>query len=148
MLEVRLATKDDVTGIYDVSVSSLKRDTWSSEMYLKEFFDTTKRYFVAYNTLDPDVILGFVGYAQVFDEAHIMNLAVDEKARRKGIASLLVDRALKDAKDRGVESATLEVRVSNNGARALYTKLGFKEAGVRPDYYPDREGAVILWYYF
>ncbi len=148
MLEVRLATTQDVSGIYTVSSSSLKRDSWTEDMYRREFMDSTKRYFVAYSTLDPEIILGFVGYAQVFDEAHIMNLAVDEKSRRKGIASLLVNALIKDAKNRGVESATLEVRESNNGARALYNKLGFREVGVRPDYYPDREGAVILWYYF
>ncbi len=148
MLDVRLAEKADVIGIYTVSSSALKQDSWTEDMYRREFCDSTKRYFVAYNTLEPTRILGFVGYAQVFDEAHIMNLAVDEKSRRKGIATTLLKAALQDAKDRGIEAATLEVRESNNSARALYAKAGFAEAGVRPDYYPDREGAVILWYYF
>ncbi len=148
MLVVRKATIDDIKNIYDISVSALKRDTWTQEMYKKEFSDSTKHYFVAYNTLDPDVIFGFIGYAQVFDEAHIMNLAVREESRRKGIGLMLVEEAVKYSKTQGIESMTLEVRVSNNKALALYKKAGFKSSGIRPDYYPDREGAEILWLYY
>ncbi len=148
MLAVREATADDIKRIYDISLSALKRDTWTEEMYRKEFSDSTKHYFVAYNTLSPDKLFGFIGYAQVFDEAHIMNLAVAEEFRRKGIGVLLVEEAIKHSKTKGIESMTLEVRVSNNKALGLYKKVGFKSAGIRPDYYPDREGAEILWLYY
>jgi ribosomal-protein-alanine N-acetyltransferase len=41
---------------------------------------------------------------------------------------------------------TLEVRVSNQGAQALYRKLGFRDAGIRARYYTDNnEDAVIMW---
>ncbi|MGI8944938.1 MAG: GNAT family N-acetyltransferase [Thermoleophilaceae bacterium] len=74
-----------------------------------------------------------------------MNVAVDDRLRRQGIADVLMDRLFALADAPGVQY-TLEVRTSNGPAIRLYEKLGFAAAGRRRGYYHDnREDAVIMW---
>lgn len=80
------------------------------------------------------------------DELHVNSLAVAPARRRQGLASLLMRGVLADARRAGAVAATLEVRRSNEAARALYERLGFAVEAIRPDYYTNpREDALILW---
>ncbi|MFM7367380.1 MAG: ribosomal protein S18-alanine N-acetyltransferase, partial [Sphaerospermopsis kisseleviana] len=73
-------------------------------------------------------------------------LAVHPEYQGQGLGQALLYALLKTASDRGLERATLEVRVSNEKAISLYEKFGFKTAGKRPRYYQDNnEDALILW---
>jgi ribosomal-protein-alanine N-acetyltransferase len=88
------------------------------------------------------------GYAiawHVMDEGELANLAVAPDARRKGIASALLNAVLDDAHERGTTRIFLEVRESNSAARALYSARGFDEVGRRKGYYRlPVEDALIL----
>jgi ribosomal-protein-alanine N-acetyltransferase len=76
---------------------------------------------------------------------HLMDFAVDPDRRREGIATRLME-ALIGALPGPHEQLTLEVRRSNDGARLLYERFGFKTAGARPRYYQDNgEDALIMW---
>jgi ribosomal-protein-alanine N-acetyltransferase len=76
---------------------------------------------------------------------HLMNVAVDDRLRRQGIASTLMERLFELA-DRPNEQYTLEVRTSNDPAIRLYESFGFRPAGRRRAYYHDnREDALIMW---
>ena len=76
---------------------------------------------------------------------HVMNVAVDPERRREGIATALLEH-LFDQADKPGEQYTLEVRLSNDPAIALYEQFGFESAGVRPGYYHDnKEDALIMW---
>ena len=78
-------------------------------------------------------------------EADMMNIAVSSKFRRMGIAQELVERLVKLLREKDVYSLTLEVRASNEPAKALYGKLGFEPVGRRPNYYRNpKEDALIL----
>ncbi|NJP11822.1 MAG: ribosomal protein S18-alanine N-acetyltransferase [Leptolyngbyaceae cyanobacterium RU_5_1] len=82
----------------------------------------------------------------VLEEAHITLLAVDPRYQRQGLGQALLYGLLKAAHERGLERATLEVRVSNQAAILLYEKFGFREAGRRKRYYQDTgEDALVLW---
>ena len=73
-----------------------------------------------------------------------MNVAVAPDRRRRGIASRLISRLVDEGG--GELPFTLEVRVSNREAIAMYEGLGFRSAGVRPRYYQDNgEDALIMW---
>jgi ribosomal-protein-alanine N-acetyltransferase len=90
-------------------------------------------------------LVGYVMFWVVFEELHLMNLAVRPEARRQGIGTELIRQALAVGADRGVRTALLEVRASNAAARAFYRKLGFVERNVRRGYYNHpREDAVIM----
>ncbi|MFN8559038.1 MAG: ribosomal protein S18-alanine N-acetyltransferase [Dehalococcoidia bacterium] len=90
-------------------------------------------------------IIGFLGLWFMVDEAHIVTVAVEERHRRRGVGELLVAEAIDLARDRGCDVVTLECRVSNTGAQALYEKYGFARAGIRKRYYTDNgEDALIM----
>jgi ribosomal-protein-alanine N-acetyltransferase len=90
-------------------------------------------------------IVGFLGLWYMVDEAHIVTVAVRPEMRRRGAGELLVAEALELARDRGAELVTLECRVSNTAAQALYEKYGFARAGIRRRYYTDDgEDAVVM----
>ncbi len=90
-------------------------------------------------------VVGFGGAMFVADEVHIMNVGVMEAVQRRGVARRILAALLLGSIDRGATSATLEVRISNTAAIALYRQFGFESAGVRPGYYQDGEDATIMW---
>ena len=91
-------------------------------------------------------VAGYAGYWQVMDEGHIMNIAVREDLRSRGIGHALMEAMLKEGDGLGILYWTLEVRVSNAPALHLYEKTGFTSAGIRPGYYSNpKEDANILW---
>lgn len=89
-----------------------------------------------------------VGYlvCSRYDRAwHLMNIAVDPHARRRGVATALLHRLFEQV---GSDRAqyTLEVRPSNRPAIAMYERFGFRPAGRRRGYYHDnREDALVMW---
>ncbi|MBI2908327.1 MAG: ribosomal protein S18-alanine N-acetyltransferase [Chloroflexi bacterium] len=92
-----------------------------------------------------DRIVGVVGLWFMVDEAHITTIGVREACRRCGIGELLLIAAADAAMEHDARFVTLEVRVSNEAAQALYEKCGFRRVGVRKNYYTDnREDAVIM----
>ncbi|MEE9262623.1 MAG: ribosomal protein S18-alanine N-acetyltransferase, partial [Dehalococcoidia bacterium] len=92
-----------------------------------------------------DFIAGYVALWFVVDEAHITSIAVREDYRRMGMGELLMMGAVELASAREASQVTLEARVSNFPAHALYEKFGFKRTGVRKGYYTDnREDAVLM----
>jgi [ribosomal protein S18]-alanine N-acetyltransferase len=90
-------------------------------------------------------VVGFAAAIMQLEDAHVLDVAVTPAARRRGIGRRLVTALLAQVRGRGATAATLEVRPSNDGSRALYGQLGFVEEGRRPRYYPDGEDALLLW---
>jgi [ribosomal protein S18]-alanine N-acetyltransferase len=107
-----------------------------------------KRRFFQEPALPPPVesrIVGFLGLWYMVDEGHIVTVASHPDLRRRGIGEMLVAEALDLARERGTGTVTLECRISNTGAQALYEKYGFIRAGIRKRYYTDNgEDAVIM----
>ncbi len=96
--------------------------------------------------LSSSSLIGLACAWAILDEAHITLLAIDPTYRRQGLAQVLLYTLLALARDRGMEWATLEVRVSNQAAISLYQRFGFEAVGERPGYYQNpRENAQILW---
>ena len=92
-------------------------------------------------------LIGIGCFWAIVEEAHLTLLGIDPDYRRKGLGELLLCQLLEKAIEWSLERATLEVRVSNESAIALYEKLGFAVAGRRKDYYPiPPEDALILWH--
>jgi [ribosomal protein S18]-alanine N-acetyltransferase len=91
-----------------------------------------------------------VGYCVVMiaaGEAHLLNLSIAAGWQRRGLGSEFLSFAVKLARDYGAIRILLEVRPSNHGGRALYTRAGFSEIGLRRGYYPadkGREDAIVL----
>ena len=91
------------------------------------------------------LLLGYMGQWYMAGEAHIVSIAVREDYRRQGVGELLIIGAVEMALRRDAQVLTLEVRVSNGPAIALYEKYGFKQVGMRRRYYSDNgEDAFIM----
>lgn len=79
-----------------------------------------------------------------FDEGEILRVAVLPEYRRQGLGEKVLGGILQKLEERGVEKVFLEVRASNEPAKALYGKMGFTTIGIRKGYYPGGEDAVIM----
>jgi [ribosomal protein S18]-alanine N-acetyltransferase len=90
-------------------------------------------------------IVGYLCYWIVFEEVRLMNLAVIESMRHRGIARSLVCTALQTGLSQSAHRAVLEVRASNRAAQTLYQGFGFSQTAVRPKYYTNPvEDAVLM----
>lgn len=93
-----------------------------------------------------NALIGLGCYWSILEEAHITILAVHPDYQSQGLGQLLLYALLRDAKQRKLEWATLEVKPSNEAALSLYHKFGFTLCGRRRRYYKDTgEDALILW---
>jgi len=93
----------------------------------------------------PTEIVGFLVFWRVHDEVHILNIAVAPHARRRGIASAVMNSVIEVATENLASFVTLEVRINNKAAISLYESLGFVIIGQRPQYYADTgEDALIM----
>lgn len=128
-------------------VAAIERDIFSDPWSRKSFADTYQKkencYLVA---VESGEVLAYCGFWGVLDEADICNVAVRKDARRKGLAEAMLRKLMEEGEKLGVKAFTLEVRVGNEPAAALYRKLGFEAVGVRPGYYTKpKEDALIMW---
>jgi len=96
--------------------------------------------------LDGD-LLGYFVLMVAAGEAHLLNLSIAPAHQRRGHGTTLLREASVIARARGARAIFLEVRPSNRGAQALYTRFGFRKIGTRRGYYPahaGREDALVL----
>ncbi len=133
---------DDVRAVMAVERASFASG-WPSTAFEREL---SQNDMARYLVLEHDgLILGFAGLWLMLDEAHVVTVAVTPEHRGKGYGRLLVHGLVGLARASAMSVATLECRVSNTPARALYGRYGFYEVGLRKKYYSDnQEDAVIM----
>jgi len=116
---------------------------WSRAMLAEELENDCSALLAAVD--DGGRLVGYAGLQVVLDEGYIMNVAVRSDCRRNGIAEKLLRVFLDFAQAHALAFLTLEVRASNQPAILLYSKLGFRGAGRRRNYYEHpREDAIIM----
>jgi ribosomal-protein-alanine N-acetyltransferase len=137
---VRRLAYSDLPAVISIERRSFPAP-WSLAMFVLEL---SKPSGICLAATAGEELLGYV-VCSLYDRVwHVMNVAVAPERRREGIAGRLISQLIAEA---GRELPfTLEVRVSNREAIAMYEKLGFRSAGVRPRYYQDNgEDALIMW---
>lgn len=137
---VRRLAYSDLPAVISIERRSFPAP-WSLAMFVLELSKPSGICLAAH---DGDELLGYLICSRYDRVWHLMNVAVAPEQRRRGVASRLIRRLLEEAG--GELPTTLEVRVSNREAIAMYERLGFRQAGVRPRYYQDNgEDALIMW---
>ena len=132
---------DDVPEVMKIEQASFN-EPWAEVHFYFELYAKTAHNWVAVEKND---IFGYLCFWKLQDELHINNIAVNEDKRRKGFAQKMLNELLKFAKKNNARILTLEVNENNSGAIAFYKKNGFKQVGVRQNYYAkDRADALIL----
>ena len=84
-------------------------------------------------------IVGYIGIEKILDEEHIINMAIHPDYRGQGIGKRLMQHVLNDE-----DVFYLEVRVSNDSAKKIYERYGFKVISIRKGYYADGEDAYVM----
>jgi ribosomal-protein-alanine N-acetyltransferase len=117
---------------------------WSFGLYLSELNQPSVRGYVV--AKHGGHVVGYGGIMMAVGDAHVTTIAVDPGWQRHRIGRLILLHLARDARRRGATDLTLEVRVSNAAAQALYYEFGFAPAGIRKNYYSEiREDALIMW---
>lgn len=130
-----------IRGVFEIEKECFS-SPWSEDGIRSELENSNARFFVAEYNGD---VLGYAGMHTVCGECYIANIAVHGTYRKKGIASTLLEKLEETAKKENGEFITLEVRKSNENAIRLYSRLGYKEVGVRKNYYSKpTEDAVLM----
>lgn len=114
---------------------------WSLAMFVLEL---SKPNGICLAAKDGDRLVGYLVCSRYDQVWHLMNVAIDPDERRRGTASSLIRTLFAEAG--GDLPFTLEVRISNLHAIAMYEGFGFRSAGMRRRYYHDNgEDALIMW---
>ena len=140
-LEIRRLTYADLPQVIAIERRAFPTP-WSLAMFVLEL---SKPSGICLAALCDDRLVGYLVCSRYDTVWHVMNVAIDDRLLRQGIATTLMERLFELA-DRPNEQYTLEVRTSNDGAIKLYERFGFRAAGRRRGYYHDnREDALIMW---
>jgi ribosomal-protein-alanine acetyltransferase len=131
-VHIRPATARDLPPILEIQAAARESSQWAKEDYLAFDCDVA---------LINEAVAGFIVSRRIDEkEREILNVAVHPEMRRSGIASELIQAALR----RWPGAHFLEVRESNAAGRELYRKLGFDEVGTRSAYYDNPPEAAIV----
>jgi [ribosomal protein S18]-alanine N-acetyltransferase len=140
-LDIRRLTYADLPQVIAIERRAFPTP-WSLAMFVLEL---SKPSGICLAALRDDRMVGYLVCSRYDTVWHLMNVAVDDRLLRRGIATALIERLFELA-DSPHEQYTLEVRTSNDGAIKLYERFGFRAAGRRRGYYHDnREDALIMW---
>ena len=139
-ISIRRMSAEDIPAALAILKESPEASMWSGESLWKSALQG-----IAWTAEQDGRVAGFVIGRPAGDEFEILNIAVARECRRRRIATRLVAAAVDHARTAGAVQAYLEVRASNEAGIALYTRLGFRTLGCRPNYYRyPTEDAILL----
>ena len=138
MIEIIPMNESHVAAVAELEKQNFS-EPWPEIAVRSELTNKLSLWLVA---VEEGEVLGYVGSQTVLQEADMMNIAVADTHRRRGIARMLVEELIRRL---DAYQLTLEVRASNAPAIALYESLGFTQVGLRKNYYhKPKEDALIL----
>lgn len=149
MLDIRRAQQEDLLGLA-VLEKEIFSDAWSEKSLLETWNQKNAEIFIANNAQKEEVkdrcrIAGYVIFYYVLDEGEIARIAVSPDMRRCSAATQIFQFLKEFCKKKEIKKIMLEVRESNEPARAFYKKCGFTEDGIRKNYYENpKENAVLM----
>lgn len=139
-IETMEMTTSHVDAVYDLSVESFPLP-WAKDELVRETLNPNAINLVA---IHEDKVIGYVQCWYTFEDADIINIAVSEAYKRKGVARIILQRLITLLKGKNVQNVFLEVRVSNLPAQSLYKSFGFITLTKRERYYINGEDALVM----
>ncbi len=140
-MRVRFLTKNDYGAIQEIENRTMLHP-WSASQLKAELTVSQGAQLVAEGN---NAIIAFALFRFCKPEAEMLRIVVAENHQGKGVAKLLLNHGLRHLAQSGMTTCYAEVRASNNRARRLYIQAGFRETGVRPNYYRQpAEDAILL----
>ena len=144
MIKYRLATIKDFEEVQAIENECFKEPYSTADLRYEFEENPVNKIIVA---TDEDKVIGFIDFLITFNSSTIMQVAVTKNYRGKGIATQLLsemENSFPKEIDDLVETITLEVRESNEAAKNLYLKNGYKIVVIKTNYYKDGENAIYM----
>ncbi len=133
----------DLSGVLRIEEAVFPQP-WSRRLFVEELAQRTSRAYRA--AWVGRRIVGFGGQMFIDDESHVNNIAIDPEWQGRGLGAVVLADLVRTGLSRGARHLTLEVRVGNEPALALYNRFGLAPVGVRRNYYPETgEDALVMW---
>jgi ribosomal-protein-alanine N-acetyltransferase len=141
-LIIRDMRENDIHAVMEIEEISFTIP-WSEQDFLNEMY---KKTVLSKVTVFEGNIIGYIYVNHHLHESHILNLAVHPDFRRRGVASILMEEAIRELQKVGCAFMYLKVRVSNTDAQRFYELLGFKVESIRKKYYgnPDEDALLMM----
>ena len=128
-------------------VAAIESDVYVFPWTVGNFRDSLLSAYECWGCWTGGELIGYAVVMTALDEAHLLNFAVASRWQQRGVATKFLQFLLDRAEDGKRDMLYLEVRPSNVAGLKLYQRFGFKQLGVRRDYYPavtGREDALFL----
>ena len=142
--EISLARASDAADIAALSKDAIEHGlswSWTPLRVLRSMRDASTNTIVA---REGGTLAGFAIMKYRDDEAHLLLMAVDAAWRRKGVGSALMDWLELTVRTAGITTVRVEARERNTGARAFYSRHGYRATQTLHGYYEGRDDAVVL----
>lgn len=139
-LEIMEMEPEHVNAVFAISEAAFPLP-WAKEELIREIINPRALNLVA---LHDGIVCGYIQCWYTYEDADILNVAVDEPYKRQGIAHMLLRKLITMLKEKKVQNIFLEVRVSNLPAQMLYKSLGFITLAKRERYYINGEDALVM----
>jgi ribosomal-protein-alanine N-acetyltransferase len=143
-ISMRAMTQRDIRAVRRIERAAFE-DAWPVRTFETELRNGFADYFLAVRPGAPERLLGYAGVWYMPEQLHLVTIGVHPDDQGRGIGSRLLLEVFRRAERAELASVALEVRASNERARALYARFGFDEVGTRRGYYQDNgEDAVVM----
>ena len=148
-LEARFET---MTPAWLAAVARVERSAyqhpWSEANFADSIHAGYQAQLLTAGSAQDAVLLGYSVAMKGWDEVHLLNITVAPKHQRQGWACVMLDALALWSRAQGAKWLWLEVRVGNTRAKSIYERYGFRQMGVRRNYYPatllGREDAIVM----
>lgn len=137
----------DIPKVENIERANYPGDAWSTDQFWRELAAPTRTYFVATDDSLPEgtgEVVGYGGIAVIAPDSDLQTLAVEHTHQGLGLGRRLLDVLVSEAAQQSASSMMLEVRATNDTARALYESFGFDVISRRQRYYPNGDDALIM----
>jgi ribosomal-protein-alanine N-acetyltransferase len=134
-------------SVHDLdAVIAIESDAYQYPWTRGHFMDSMSAGYTAMCLVMDQTVQGYFVMMRVLDECHLLNISIRRSEQNKGWGRFLLDWCCNHVRSMGCTGILLEVRPSNEAARSLYERSGFRLIGVRKAYYPapvGREDALV-----
>jgi len=132
----------DLDAILQIENQSFPKSPYDWTTFLNLYTLYPETFLVYIHTPDAQKEVEIWGYIIFSQDGHIISIAIHPRHRRTGIGTQLLQRAMKEPH---LKKVWAEVRRSNRGAQAFYSKMGFQIMGVVPNYYGNEDALILQW---
>ena len=138
MISIKNINEKDIDLCYELDSNTIS--LWSKKQWSNEFKKEGIRVFGLFLS---NLVIGICVFHVVYDEAQINFFAVNQKYRKKGYGSYLMNYLIRQCENLNINKLFLEVSLNNAAAEKFYSRFDFSTVGIRRNYYKDGSDALL-----